>query len=108
LAVPGSDVLPLAPAVYALEMIITKGGGWTLGLAVTTTTGTAADLTGTTAKITFQDGVVWTAATTGNLYSFDMNKAAVDAVAWQSGTATLTVSDGTHTTVWAKGRVVVQ
>jgi hypothetical protein len=108
LAVPGSDVLPLAPAVYTLEMIVTKGGGWTLGLSVTTPSGTAADLTGTTARITFQDGSVWTATTIGNLYSFDVSKTAVDAIAWQSGTATLTVSDGTHTTVWAKGRVVVQ
>jgi hypothetical protein len=94
--------------VYDLNVIVTRGGGWSVGLAVTTTTGAAADLTGTTAKITFQDGTVWNAVTVGNVFSFDIPKSSVDALAFLSGSATLTVTDGTHVTVWAKGRVVVQ
>jgi hypothetical protein len=108
LAIPGADVLSMVPTVLNLQMIITKGGGWTLGLTVTDSAGAAVSLTGTTATLTFTDGTVWTATTTGNLYSWDITKASVDAISFQSSEATLAVSDGVHITVWAKGKVSVQ
>jgi hypothetical protein len=98
----------MVPTVLNLQMIITKGGGWTLGLTVTDSAGAAVSLTGTTATLTFTDGTVWTATTTGNLYSWDITKASVDAISFQSSEATLAVSDGVHITVWAKGKVSVQ
>lgn len=104
-----ADVLGLVPAVLELELIITKGGGWTLGLKVTDAAGANVDLTGTTAKITFADATSWTATTGTSVYQWDITKATVDALTWQVSEGTvLTVSDGVHTTVWAKGKALVQ
>lgn len=104
-----ADVLALVPAVLQLEMVITKGGGWTLGLKVTDAAGANVDLSGTTAKITFADGTSWTATTGTSIYQWDVPKATVDAITWKSSYPTvLTVSDGTHTTPWAQGEARIQ
>lgn len=102
-----ADVLALVPAVLELELVITKGGGWTIGLHVTDSAGANVDLTGTTATIHFDDGSIWTATTVGSYYNFDVSKATVDALTWKSNGAYLAASDGVHTTVWAKGQAGV-
>lgn len=103
---PAADVLNLIPTVLELNVVIARGGGWTLGLDVVDSAGLPLTLTGTTATITMP-GVSWAATTSGSRYTWDIAKSAVDAITFQVGDARLVVSDGTHTVVWAVGKARV-
>lgn len=104
---PSPDILDLSPTILDLDVKIAKGGGWTVGLKVTDAAGANVDLTGITAKVVLPDGSVWTATTGTSVFTWDIPKATVDALTFKSGVVMLTVSDASHTTVWAKGNVAV-
>lgn len=103
-----SPALNLIPAVLDLSVFITRGGGWSLGLQVQNLDGTPADLTGITASLLLPGGVVWTALTTGAQFTWDVPKTLVDALTISVGEASLIVTDGAHTSIWAKGKAVLR
>lgn len=106
---PGQDVLNLIPTVLDLNVGIARGGGWSLAIdVVDPTTGSPLTVVGTTATLTVF-GQAWVATSSGARYTWDIPKATVDALPTTSkvGDAMLTVSDGSRTVVWAKGKATV-
>jgi len=99
----------MQPEVLKLDMMVTRGGGWSLALLVTDNAGIGLDLTGKTATITLDGTVSWNASVVGSTFVWDIPKTSVDALTIDKvGVAVLTVADGANVTVWAKGKVTVQ
>lgn len=105
--VPGQQRLNLIPQVAELQVVIWKGGGWSIGLDVTNEAGVLIDVTGTVASLKFGNGTIWTATTTGSRYTFDIPQATVDAITWVKDDVTLRVTSGANSVVWGRGEASV-